>query len=247
MFCESWCLSAFVARILIFEVCSSFQYSTIPVLTNYSYINHISYNKIYLYLICMLDFLDHIDRTLFLFLNGLHSPFWDQVMWWISDRFIWLPLYLLITGYLIYRYKWKVIVILLLTALLITMSDQGSVHLFKEVFKRLRPCHNPGISHLVHIVRGHCGGQYGFVSSHAANSFAVASYSLLLIRNRYYTISIIFWALLVSYSRTYLGVHYPGDILGGAILGIVLGYIIYRLFIFLDGKINKRSQGTTEI
>jgi len=180
----------------------------------------------------LLDFLDHIDRTLFLFLNGLHSPFWDQVMWWISDRFIWLP---------------QVIVILLLTALLITMSDQGSVHLFKEVFKRLRPCHNPGISHLVHIVRGHCGGQYGFVSSHAANSFAVASYSLLLIRNRYYTISIIFWALLVSYSRTYLGVHYPGDILGGAILGIVLGYIIYRLFIFLDGKINKRSQGTTEI
>jgi len=168
-------------------------------------------------------------------------------MWWISDRFIWLPLYLLITGYLIYRYKWKVILILLLTALLITMSDQGSVHLFKEVFKRLRPCHNPEISHLVHIVRGHCGGQYGFVSSHAANSFAVASYSLLLIRNRYYTISIIFWALLVSYSRIYLGVHYPGDILGGAILGVVLGYIIYRLFIFLDGKINKKSQGTTEI
>jgi undecaprenyl-diphosphatase len=195
----------------------------------------------------MLDFLDHTDRTLFLFLNDLHSPFWDQVMWWISERFIWLPLYLLITGYLIYRYKWKIIVILILVALLITMSDQGSVHLFKEVFKRLRPCHNPEISHLVHIVRGHCGGQYGFVSSHAANSFAVASYSLLLIRNRYYTVFIIFWALLVSYSRIYLGVHYPGDILGGAILGIVLGYVVYRLFVYIDRIVKRKGdKGVSE-
>jgi undecaprenyl-diphosphatase len=195
----------------------------------------------------MLDFLDHIDRIIFLFLNGLHSTFWDQVMWWISERFIWLPLYLLITGYLIYRYKWKIIVILILVALLITMSDQGSVHLFKEVFKRLRPCHNPEISHLVHIVKGHCGGKYGFVSSHAANSFAVASYSLLLIRNRYYTIFIICWALLVSYSRIYLGVHYPGDILGGAILGIVLGYVVYRLFIYIDRIVRwKGKKGVSE-
>lgn len=188
----------------------------------------------------MLEFLDHIDRIIFLFLNGLHSPFWDQVMWWISGRFNWIPLYLLITGYLIYRYKWKVIVILLLVALLITLSDQGSVHLFKMVFKRLRPCHNSEISQLVHIVRNHCGGMYGFVSSHAANSFAVASYSILLIRNKYYTMFIILWAALVSYSRIYLGVHYPGDILGGAILGLFLGYIVYRLFVFIDRKINNR-------
>ena len=188
----------------------------------------------------MLEFLDHIDRIIFLFLNELHSPFWDQVMWWISGRFNWIPLYLLITGYLIYRYKWKVIVILLLVALLITLSDQGSVHLFKMVFKRLRPCHNPEISQLVHIVRNHCGGMYGFVSSHAANSFAVASYSILLIRNKYYTMFIILWATLVSYSRIYLGVHYPGDILGGAILGLVLGYIVYRLFVFIDRRINNR-------
>ena len=188
----------------------------------------------------MLEFLDHIDRIVFLFLNSLHSVFWDHVMFWISGRFNWIPLYLLIIGYLVYRYKWRVLIILLLVVLLITMSDQGSVHLFKEVFKRLRPCHNPEISHLVHIVRNHCGGIYGFVSSHAANSFAAASYSLLLIRNRYYTIFIILWALLVSYSRIYLGVHYPGDIIGGAILGAVLGYIIYRLFVIIDRLINNK-------
>lgn len=186
----------------------------------------------------MLEFLDHIDRNIFLFLNGLHSPFWDPVMWWISGRYSWLPLYLLITGYLVYRYKWKVIVIMVLVTLLITLSDQGSVHMFKELFKRLRPCHNPEISQLVHIVRNHCGGMYGFVSSHASNSFAMASFTLLIIRNKYYSVFIILWASLVSYSRIYLGVHYPGDILGGMILGVVLGYLVYRLFIFIDRLIN---------
>ncbi len=186
----------------------------------------------------MLEFLDHIDRNLFLFLNGLNSPFWDQVMWWISDRLIWLPLYLIITGWLIYRFKWKVVIILVMVALLITLSDQGSVHLFKEVFKRLRPCHEPEISGLVHLVKGHCGGKYGFISSHAANTFAIATFTLLIIRNKYYSIFIIFWATLVSYSRIYLGIHYPGDVLVGALYGFLIGVLIYRLFLFAEKKIN---------
>jgi undecaprenyl-diphosphatase len=186
----------------------------------------------------MLEFLDHIDRNLFLFLNGLNSPFWDQVMWWISDRLIWLPLYLLITGWLIYRFKWKVVIILVMVALLITLSDQGSVHLFKEVFKRLRPCHEPEISGLVHLVKGHCGGKYGFISSHAANTFAIATFTLLIIRSKYYSIFIIFWATIVSYSRIYLGIHYPGDVLGGALYGFLIGVLIYRLFLFAEKKIN---------
>jgi undecaprenyl-diphosphatase len=186
----------------------------------------------------MLEFLDHIDRNLFLFLNGLNSPFWDQVMWWISDRLIWLPLYLLITGWLIYRFKWKVVIILVMVALLITLSDQSSVHLFKEVFKRLRPCHEPEISGLVHLVKGHCGGKYGFISSHAANTFAIATFTLLIIRSKYYSIFIIFWATLVSYSRIYLGIHYPGDVLVGALYGFLIGVLIYRLFLFAEKKIN---------
>jgi undecaprenyl-diphosphatase len=158
-------------------------------------------------------------------------------MWWISEQLVWLPLYLIITGWLIYRFKWKVILILALVALLITLSDQGSVHLFKEVFKRPRPCHDPEISEMVHLVKNHCGGDYGFISSHAANTFAMATFTLLIIRKRFYTIFIILWATLVSYSRIYLGVHYPGDVLGGAVLGFLLGFLIYRLYLLAEKKI----------
>jgi len=185
----------------------------------------------------LLEYLDHIDQDLLLFFNGLNSPFWDQVMWWMSEQLIWLPLYLVIAGWLIYKFKWKAVIILILVALLITLSDQGSVHLFKEVFKRPRPCHDPDISGMVHLVRNHCGGEYGFVSSHAANTFAMAAFTLLIIRKRWYSIFIILWATLVSYSRIYMGVHYPGDVIGGAILGFLLGFFIYRLYILIEKKI----------
>jgi len=186
----------------------------------------------------MIEFLDNIDQNLFLFLNGLNSPFWDQVMWWISGTISWLPLYLLITGWLIYRFKWKVVLILFMVAVLITLSDQGSVHLFKELFQRPRPCHDPEISQVVHLVKGHCGGKYGFVSSHAANTFAMGTFTLLIIRKRFYSIFIMLWASLLSYSRIYLGVHYPGDILGGAAFGIILGFLIYKIYLLAATKLD---------
>ena len=124
------------------------------------------------------------------------------------------------------------------------MGDQISVKLFKDVFERLRPCHNPMITDMVHTLHGKCGGQFGFVSSHATNSFALAIFSGLLLRSRYKYILLImlFWAACVSYSRVYVGVHYPGDILGGAILGSVVGFTVFGLMKLVNRKLNLKIE-----
>lgn len=178
----------------------------------------------------MLDKLITLDTELFLWLNSHHSPCWDKIMWFISGKVEWLPLYLLLLGYIIYRYRWRSITILIATAIAISLADQLSVIAFKETFQRLRPSHNPSITHLVHIVNGYRGGLYGFISNHAANSFALACLMSLLFRKKYLTILLFTWASLVSYSRIYLGVHYPGDILGGAVFGTLIGWLTYVLY-----------------
>ena len=181
--------------------------------------------------------LERLDQQLFLFLNSFNSPFWDQTMHAISGRIIWVPLYLVILVCLGKAYKRKFIIVLLFIVLAVTLADQISVQLFKNIVQRLRPCHEPSLQGLVHIVNGECGGMYGFVSSHATNSFNVALISLLLIRNKWYTAGIILWAAVVGYSRIYLGVHYPGDVICGSILGAVIGWSIYKLYILTDKRI----------
>ncbi|MCF6240056.1 MAG: phosphatase PAP2 family protein [Bacteroidales bacterium] len=179
----------------------------------------------------MLEKLIEIDTQLFLFLNGIHSPFWDTIMWYTSATATWVPLYALVLFFIFKEYKWKGFVPLIFLVLLVFAADKISVHAFKNFFERLRPCHNQDIANLVHIIREHCGGQYGFVSSHAANTFAFASFTSLFFRNKKYTWFIFIWAAFVSYSRIYLGVHYPGDIMGGALLGWIIGYLLYQLYI----------------
>ena len=117
---------------------------------------------------------------------------------------------------------------LLAFALLITLADQSASGFFKPFFERLRPCHQPGIQEFVHTLK-HCGGQYGFASSHASNTFALGIFMWLLYRNLYGQLMIL-WAVLVSYSRIYAGVHYPGDIIMGAILGLISALIVYYLY-----------------
>ena len=181
--------------------------------------------------------LERLDQQLFLFLNSFNSPLWDQVMHAISGRIIWAPLYLAILICLGIKHQRKFIIILLFIILSVALADQISVHLFKNIIQRLRPCHEPSLEGLVHLVNGECGGMFGFVSSHATNSFNVAMISLLFIRKRWYTVSIIFWALVIGYSRIYLGVHYPGDVICGSILGAFLGWSIYKLYVLTDKKI----------
>jgi undecaprenyl-diphosphatase len=180
--------------------------------------------------------LETLDQNLLLFLNSINSPFWDQVMYIISGRATWVPLYLAILVVLAFRYKRKFFVIILMIIIAITLSDQISV-LFKNGFHRLRPCHEPSLEGLIHLVNGRCGGSYGFVSSHASNAFTVAVLSLLLIRKRWFTYGMIFWALLVGYSRIYLGVHYPGDVICGSILGVLIGWGVYYLYEYSDRKL----------
>lgn len=180
----------------------------------------------------VLEFLINIDKQLFLAINGWNSPFFDQVMYFMSQKLVWAPLYaaLLVLMWLVYKRKFWYI--LPLIVLLVTLTDQVSVVLFKDIFERLRPCHEPSLEGLVRIVRNHCGGSYGFISSHAANTFGVALFAGLLLKPRYKWVLpvLIGWASIVSYSRVYLGVHYPGDVIVGALVGAVLGYLMVILF-----------------
>jgi len=180
--------------------------------------------------------LERLDQQLFLFLNSINSPFWDKVMYAVSGTAIWIPLYIVILIFMAKKYRRKFLVLVLFITVAVLIADQSSVRLFKNAFERLRPCHEPALSGLVHIVKGECGGLYGFVSSHATNSFNVALLSLLLIKNKWYSAFIIFWAAVISYSRIYLGVHYPGDVICGALLGSLVGWIIFKLFELTDDK-----------
>jgi len=184
---------------------------------------------------------EQLDQQVFLFLNSLNSPFWDKVMSTISLVVVWVPLYLAIILYLGFRYKKKLLVIFLFIILAVSFTDQTAL-LIKNTVERLRPCHEPSLEGLIHLVKGRCGGKFGFVSSHAANSFNVALLSLMFIRRRWYSISIIIWAALVGYSRIYLGVHYPGDVLFGSILGAFTGWGVYRLFDLTDKNILQKKK-----
>jgi len=172
--------------------------------------------------------LDQVDQKIFLFLNSLHCPFMDNIMWQISGRFLWVPLYLAIIYFFIRERKRNVWVTLIAIAVMILLSDQLA-NLVKDTVQRFRPSHNPLITGLVNIVKDYRGGDYGFVSNHAANSFAVAAFVSMFFARRWITIAMFSWAALVSYSRIYLGVHYPFDILGGAFLGYLIGIMMFRV------------------
>jgi undecaprenyl-diphosphatase len=186
--------------------------------------------------------LESWDIKLFLLLNGKHTPSFDAIMYLLSDIYAWVPLYLGCLYLIGRKYNLKIAAVsLLFIALVILLCDRLSVIAFKDVVRRYRPCHNLAISHLVYTLNGYCGVLYGFVSSHAANSFGLALFSGNMLKKEYkwLFILILFWASAVAYSRVYLGVHYPADIIGGAILGGVCGWLVFRLFIIFKNYFYK--------
>lgn len=179
-----------------------------------------------------IDKIEEWDRSLFLAINSFHSPVFDHIMLAASNALWWTPLFLWLLFALFKAYPGKKFIWVALAIIIsITLTDRLSVMAFKEVFLRYRPCHNSEIQDMIHLVKSSCGGKYGFVSSHAANFAGLAVLFTQLLRFQYKKIYLvmILWAGIIGYSRIYLGVHYPADVIGGWILGAFLGWVTFRI------------------
>lgn len=184
------------------------------------------------------------DKQLLVYLNGLGTETWDMFWLSITDQLSWIPLYLLFF-YLIFKsFGWKKgVALLLLTAVLVTFSDQFTVFL-KNYFERLRPNRDPQINEIIRILKNN--SSFSFVSGHATTSMAVSLFMHLKLKKYYpYTAFFFIWPLLFSYSRMYIGVHFPLDVFFGALLGMGIGFAFYKLSIplmnWVDSKFKQPS------
>lgn len=185
-------------------------------------------------LTCTIDILQQLlvlDDRVFLFFNGFHSSYFDALMMMLTGKFIWVPLYAAMAAALFMSRRVAAALMLLVgVGLVIAITDYSIASWIRPYFCRLRPSNpdNP-VSVMGHVVDGYRGGDYGFPSCHAANSFALAVFMSLVARRRLFTWFIFLWAVLHSYTRLYLGVHYPGDLIVGTLYGSLIGAVIYML------------------
>ena len=186
------------------------------------------------------------DQALFEAINGWHVPWADIVMYWVSEKTFWIPFYALLLLFIYRKVGLKqTLFVLLAVAILITLTDRITSGLIKPWVARFRPCRlEAGLEMAVHIVRDHCGGKYGFVSSHAANFFGLATFMALFFSRKGLSVLFLGIAALVGYSRIYLGVHYPGDVLGGALIGVICGLLVMWGYRTLIGNHRVHGGGT---
>ena len=183
-----------------------------------------------------------LDRRLLVWLNSFHADWLDPVMYWTSQTLFWLPLYLFLLGMIIKDFKkewWVPFIGILVTILL---ADQITASIMKPYFMRLRPSQEPTLVGIIHLVKDYNGeiyrgGMYGFASSHAANTFATATFFTLLFRPTHRWITWLFlWAACMTYTRIYLGAHYPGDILVGGIVGVASAFAGFKVYQWIRKK-----------
>ena len=184
----------------------------------------------------MIEYLNDIDADALLAVNGLHDMFQDAFWWLLTAKWSSLLLVLALVWILLHQNRRHALLVVAMLVLTVLVADQISSGLIKHLVERLRPTHDPSLESMVHVINGYRGGMYGFVSSHAANFFAVATLLSFVMRHRWVTLSLFTWAVLQCYSRMYLGVHYPGDILGGIIVGMLVGWLVWRLMCWIQHR-----------
>lgn len=178
------------------------------------------------------------DQELLLKINGSDSLFWDGFMWLATNKFTWIPLAIVLLYVIFKNNKIKeALLVIGLLIMVITLADQVASGFCKPFFARFRPTNDPELMYQIDVVNGYRGGMYGFTSSHAANTFGVAIFLSLVIRSWSLSFMLFIWAALNAYSRMYLGVHYPGDILFGMLTGLSAGVLIYLLYKYIQKRL----------